>query len=69
MLTHKFKKDSNTVYLFSVYDKDGGEYKIFSVDRFINGTLKRVYEVKSEDGEVVGTLFRLKVPKTSYEME
>lgn len=69
MKTHKFHKTSDGGYLFPVYVRDDGKYKIASVDRTICGTLKRVFEVTNESGEVVGTFPRLRDAKISYEME
>lgn len=69
MKIHKFHKTSNGVYLFPVYVRDDGKYKIASVDRRVFGTLKRVFEVTNEAGEIVGTFPRLRDAKISYEME
>lgn len=69
MNIHKFHKTSDGVYLFPVYVRDDGKYKIASVDRTICGTLKRVFEVTNESGEVVGTFPRLRDAKISHEME
>lgn len=69
MRIHKFHKTSDGGYLFPVYVRDDGKYKIASVDRCICGKLKRVFEVTNEAGEIVGTLPRLKDAKISYEME
>lgn len=69
MKIHKFHKTTEGTYLFPVYVRDDGKYKIASVDRHINGTWKRVFEVTNEAGEVVGTLPRLKDAKITYEAE
>ena len=69
MTTHKFHKTTDGGYLFPVYVRDDGKYTIASVDRTICGTLKRVYEVKNETGEVVGTWPRLRDAKISCEAE
>lgn len=65
----KFKKADNGAYLFPVYVREDGKYTIASVDRWIGGALKRVYEVSDSAGNVIGTLPRLKDAKTSFEME
>lgn len=69
MKIHEFHKTTEGAYLFPVYVRDDGKYKIASVDRCICGAVKRVFEVTNEAGEVVGTLMRLRDAKTSYEME
>ena len=69
MKIHKFHKAAGTVYLNPVYVRDDGKYTIESCDRIFGGTWKRVYEVRDEKNEVVGTLPRLKDAKTSYEAD
>ena len=64
MTTHKFHKTNEGVYLSPVYARDDGKFKIASVDRCICGAWKRV---TNEEGEVVGTLPRLRDAKITYE--
>lgn len=70
MKIHKFcKSPADGVYLSPVYVRDDGKYKIASVDRWIWGTWKRVFEVTNEAGEVVDRLLRLRDAKIAYEKE
>lgn len=69
MVIHKFRKTSEGAYLFPVYIRDDGKYKITSTDRCIFGAWKRVFEVTNEAGEIVGTFPRLRDAKISYEAE
>ncbi len=69
MEIHKFRKTADGGYLFPVYVRDDGKYKIASVDRTICGTLKRVFEATNESGEVVGTFLRLRDAKITYEIK
>lgn len=64
---HRFKKSNSGTYLFPVYFRDDGKFKIESTDRFILGTLKRVYVVYDQDGKEVGLFDRLKDAKTVFE--
>ena len=50
----KFKKQSNVAF-FSKYTREDGKFTIESVDRRINGTLKNVFEVTDETGNVIDT--------------
>ena len=61
----KFKKVAN-VFLFSKYVREDGKYTIESVDRRINGTLKNLFEVTVDCGNVIDTLQRLKDAKAKY---
>ena len=61
----KFKKVAN-VFLFSKYVREDGKYTIESVDRRINGTLKNLFEVTDDCGNVIDTLQRLKDAKAKY---
>ena len=60
-----FKKQANVAF-FSKYVREDGKYTIESVDRRINGTLKNVFEVTDEAGNVIDTLPRLKDAKAKY---
>ena len=62
----KFKKQPNVAF-FSKYVREDGKYTIESADRRINGTLKNVFEVSDESGNVIDTLPRLKDAKAKYE--
>lgn len=68
MTIHKFRKTSNGVYLSPVYVRDDGKFKIASVDRRIDGTFKRVFEVTDNSGAVVCTFQRLRDAKAVYEL-
>lgn len=61
----KFKKAKN-IYLFSKYIREDGKITITSCNRRINGTLKVVFEVTDENGNIVDTLLRLKDAKAKY---
>ena len=67
MTIHKFHKTNKGVYLFPVYARDDGKFKIESADRRIGGIWKHVYEVTNESGEIVGTFLRLRDAKIAYE--
>ena len=54
------------VFLFSKYVREDGKYTIESVDRRINGTLKNLFEVTDDCGNVIDTLQRLKDAKAKY---
>ena len=69
MKIHKFHKTTEGAYLFPVYVRDDGKYKIASVDRCYGGTYKRVFEVTDAAGKVVATLPRLRDAKISFEAE
>ena len=51
----KFKKQANVAF-FSKYVREDGKFTITSVDRRVNGTLKNVFEVTDETGNVIDTL-------------
>lgn len=61
----KFKKQANVAF-FSKYVLEDGKFTITSVDRRVNGTLKNVFEVTDEAGNVIDTLPRLKDTKVKY---
>lgn len=61
----KFKKQANVMF-FSKYVREDGKYVIRSVDRYINGALKNVFEVQDEAGNVIDRLPRLKDAKAKY---
>ena len=69
MKIHKFHKTNEGAYLFPVYVRDDGKYKISSVDRCYGGTYKRVFEVADAAGNVVATLPRLRDAKIYFEAE
>lgn len=61
----KFKKQTNVMF-FSKYVREDGKFTITSVDRFVNGRLKNVFEVTDEAGNLIDTLPRLKDAKQKY---
>ena len=61
----KFKKQANVAF-FSKYVLEDGKFTITSVDSRVNGTLKNVFEVTDEAGNVIDTLPRLKDTKAKY---
>lgn len=61
----KFKKQENVAF-FLKYVREDGKFTITSVDRRVNGTLKNVFEVADEAGNVIDTLPRLKDAKAKY---
>lgn len=64
----KFKKQPNVPF-FSKYMREDGKYTIESTDIRVNGTLKGVFEVRDEEGNVIDVLPRLKDAKAKYSGE
>lgn len=70
MKIHKFHKTSEGGYLFPIYARDDGKYRIASTDLCIGGRWRRGYVVTDvESGQIVASLPRLRDAKIAFEAD